>query len=498
MTLLAATRVVAYAALAFVAGCETIRTELGQTESVDLNKPYWVEAVDPDSGATLGGARVPLFDAHEDGTPLRIGRVPCDQGILLRGSALLLYQTGSRAALLEMLAGVDYASPERDAPAIIEVIGDGRRLVRKRLHHGYQPVDCGAALSGADVLIINVTAPSNVYVTLMLPRLSGVPGMRQALVEAKDALRDARVTSDAADAAASARMPYRTNGIHAFICTVKGEGGCVGLSNEACMVAVSPRGGRVIEFRTSKDNNYITLESTVAPAPHDRRLVLSDAVYDAPWKWRIEPDGTLRLLSPPDFANGIRWSRAFTLHPTAPVMRVADCMKNCVGHAVSWSIGTRLIFPPRVSLMMPMEDTPPGFTLVHPPDDGITARDGVVVIERVDGGRMRALSGRRRGQAAATRAGAWIAADDGQMCVIMRSRAPGADLFPYDGRRAVVRTGAKGFDASLYSPVSPLEPGEFYCSEQWWALGAASTSPPASVTALHATMERAAHDLGGL
>ena len=103
MTLPAVTRAVACAALAFVAGCETIRTELGQTESVDLNKPYWVEAVDPDSGATLGGARAPLFDAHQDGTPLRIGRVPCDQGILLRGSALLLYQTGSRAALLELL-----------------------------------------------------------------------------------------------------------------------------------------------------------------------------------------------------------------------------------------------------------------------------------------------------------------------------------------------------------------------------------------------------------
>jgi hypothetical protein len=159
----------------------------------------------------------------------------------------------------------------------------------------------------------------------------------------------------------------------------------------------------------------------VAPHPDDRRVAPLRAAYTGTWKWKVEDDGTLRLLSPADAPHGIRWSRTFKLDRDAPVVHATVLVKNISGHDVSWSAGTECSFAPGTQVELPDDCTATGM---------ITARNG------------------------------------GTTLVITTANARHG-LYPHNGVR-VQQTGERYV---LYDELTPLSPGEDSVQQQQWKLG---------------------------
>jgi len=416
--------IVCTSALALLAGCETLRTATGElagaVEQVGLHEPVWQMAevgwTPAEPAAAQGEPRVNRSAA---GTPLRMARLDFEQGLGLAGDALLVFTPGGRSTRLELAAGVDDASPDTNGSARVELRSDGAVLWTAHLRRGGSPQTCDVRIPAAQHVLIRVTAPTGVYTDIVLARMTGMPGLRAALLAGRQAHEDALF-------AAPERL-FGTrrllNGAVVFPYSHRMFGACIGMSNAyLCVIAAPQHGGVIVHCGRELQHNLLAEPSGVELHPRDRRMTDASIACSGVWKWRVEDDGTLRMLSPVDPVHGVRWTRAIALVPGMPAARCSIMMKNALGHAISWSTGTRLA--------------------------GISMYDAIVPPN--------------------PRTAGWAVLRDDTFALLVAPEEPRHGLYPYDG----LRVSSTRAVATLFTELTPLAPGEFSGYEQYWVLGA--------------------------
>jgi len=403
---------VAAALVGALAGCTHLRSALGETETVELAAAPWVDAYAAwPEGDGAGGS--PRLNGNATNGPLRIAGLPFENGIGVGGDAVLLYEPGGHAALFKMLVGIDDASPAPNGIALVELRADGMPVLREDLSKREEPVPIEFRLVGVNEVAIRVVARSNVFTDLVMPRMTGVPGLRAALEQAQRAVADQT-------GAPSVQVEPATMGNNAriFPCA----SGCIGMSNAFVCVVVDPaHGGRVIRYGPTPDVTFLAGHgSVVAPHPVERRIAPLRAAYKGAWKWKVEADGSLRLLSPPDAFHGIRWIRIIRLEQDTATLRVTTLLKNVSGHDVSWSGATEFTFAPGATVTLPADCT-------------------------------------RSGQ---------IAAAMGSTTLVIQPTERIHGLYPHNG----LRVQREGGTYILFDELAPLAPGEHSTHEQYWLL----------------------------
>jgi hypothetical protein len=274
--------------------------------------------------------------------------------------------------------------------------------------HGQSPARCALTLTDAQQVRIEITAPTNVYTDLALLRLRGNAGLRAALMQARSDMQDFVFQPQRA----LGGVACLRNGSVVYPVQHAAYGACIGVSNSALAVVIAPNhGARVISVSAVTSAVSSVADMTVALHPVERAITRPHAATanDTPWQWRLESNGTLRFLSPPDYVHGVRWSKTVYLLRDLPAARITTMIRNCVKHDVSWSIGTTVAGAPGTRLL---------------PDD--TNARAAVSLDAMT---------------------TWLCAD-----------VPARGYFPYGGRRMLVTTNDAAPQLTFFSEITALEP----------------------------------------
>lgn len=411
--------IVCASAAALLTGCETVRTATGELERVGLHVPVWQMAevgwTPAEPAAAQGEPRVNRSVA---GTPLRVAGLDFQQGIGVGGDALFVFTPGGRSTRLELAAGVDDASPDSTGQAHVEIRSDGTVVWSARLRRGNSPQTCDISIPAAQHVLIRITAPTGVFTDILMPRMTGTPGLRAALQAGRQAYEDALF----AVPERLARAHRLATGAVLFPCTYGPFGACLGLSNaHMCVIAAPQRGGAIVHCGPDAQHNLLAEPSVLELHPRERLISARSIASSGVWKWRVEADGTLRMLSPVDPVHGVRWTRTLALVPGMPAMRCTILMKNALGHAISWSTGTRLAGASESNVVLPPNPRAAGWAMLH----------------------------------------------DDAYALLVAPEEPRHGLYPYDG----LRISSAGASAVTLSELTPLAPQEFGGCEQFWVIG---------------------------
>jgi len=394
-----------------LSACTTLQTTLGNGETVALNQPLWQDGWSGWTPAQPAFAQdEPRLNRNVMGTPMRMAGMDFTEGLGVAGNALLVYDLSGKAETFDLLAGVDDASTNARDVARISVVVDGReRWVEERVRDQV-PAHCSVALTDAHQLRIQITAPTNVYTDLALARLTGTAGLREALLQARSDMQDFVFQPQRALGGVACLQ----NGSVVYPLQDKQYGACIGISNAQLKVVIAPNhAARIMAVSSVTSEVSALADLRVALHPVERTIKRPPlpSADDTPWQWRLESNGSLRFLSPPDYVHGVRWSKTVYLLRDMPVLWVTTMIKNCVQHDVSWSIGT---------------------DVVGAPDARMVADDA-----------------NERAAFGAGDATTWLCADE-----------PARGYYPYGGRRVLYTTNAVPARATLLSEITALEPGK--------------------------------------
>jgi len=404
------------AALAWLAlsACTTLQTTLqttmGNGEMVALNQPLWQEGWSGWTPAQPAFAQdEPRLNRNVMGAAMRMAGMDFAEGVGVAGDALLVFDVAGNAAAFDMLAGVDDASTNARDVARISVVVDGReRWVEERVR-GQVPAHCTVPLTDAHQLRIQITAPTNVYTDLALARVSGNAGLRAALLQARSDMQDFVFQPQRALGGVACLQ----NGSVVYPLQDKQYGACIGISNAQLKVVIAPNhAARIIAvaYATTDVSALADMRVSLHPVERTIKRPAVPSADDTPWQWRLESNGTLRFLSPPDYVHGVRWSKTVFLLGNLPAARVTTMCRNIVQHDISWSIGTDVAGAP--------------------------------------GARMVADNAQARVTLVTPGAALWVCVDE-----------PAHGYFPYGGRRVLYTTNAVPPRATLLGEITALQPG---------------------------------------
>jgi hypothetical protein len=314
--------------------------------------------------------------------------------------------------------------------------------------------------------------------------LTGIYGLREALEQGRTLHEDA-VYSPVPRLNRPRRLP---DGSVVFGSDIPGYGHCIGISNSVvCLVTAPERDGRIVHFGPNFTKNSINGSASFTLHPHERIKTTMGTGIQRKWKWRVDDTGTLRLLSPVDMINGVRWSTTFTCISNVPAVRVAVLMKNSVRHDVSWSMGTEIIPGSGTPVIIPREKAAPGYTLIKGRDNGIVVDEDFVLVTRktVSPGAM----------AIGTTAGNWGAVYYDGMVAMIKATEPEYGLFPYNGVRVLAGSSGPDIRMVILSEITPLSHNEHVLQEQYWAVVPPGTTIKDSIQHLLKTTREAAKQL---
>jgi len=425
--------------------CQSFRAFLGDYSVVGLDQPLWQEAYSewtPELPAQNLG--VPRLNRNVAGGKLAVDSLEFDKGISVGGNAVFIYSLGEKAVYIEFSAGVDDSSLAKNGKSKIEVICDGKPSHQTTLVRGASPEHCKILLENVSQVIILVKAETNVYTDLLMPRIVGIPGLREALRTGKTYF-DNFVFDKYAQLNYSKILPDNS-------VIFPAENNCIGLSNSFASLILSPQnGGKVVSFGKVPVFDC----SGAALHPNDRVRFSSNVTYSGPWKWRVDNLGILRFLSPPDLVNGVRWSRTFQL--ISNVVRTVLMAKNIVEHEISWSIGTEFEAPENSTVYFASESARPGFSLLAGNPIGIEEENGIISVSPV---------GEKIKRVAATSSESWLAIKNKNSVFFTKAIEKEKGYFPYANSRVMV----DGNKAILFSEITILMPGKHFCQEQFWTI----------------------------
>jgi hypothetical protein len=466
-------------------GCETLQTLMGDHQVVGIHQPLWQQGTSgwtPEEPAQKQGE--PRINRSVAGSVLSVAGLTFEKGIGVGGESHLLYTPHGRAAYIELLAGIDDKSPSETASAEITIYGDGTELRTATLRKRQDARKIKLPISGIYQVQIVIKARDDTYTDIIMPRLIGIPGLRAELEHGRQAHEDMVYAP-----AVRVDHPQRlANGTVLFGCDLPGYGHCIGISNQlVCLVTAPERDGRIIHFGPDFRRNGLNGSAVFTLHPHERvRKIAADTVQRK-WKWRSDPDGTLRLLSPVDMVNGIRWSATFTCISNLPVIRAAVMIKNSVRYDVSWSMGTEIIPGSGTPVIIPRESAAPGYTMLSGRDNGIIADEDFVLVTRktVSPGAM----------AIGTTADSWGVVYQDNMVTMIKATEPGHGLYPYNGSRVLVGSSGPDIRMIILSEILPLKREEHAMQEQYWTVMPAGETVKDSIQALLKTTTAASKEL---
>ncbi|MCX7847219.1 MAG: NPCBM/NEW2 domain-containing protein [bacterium] len=404
--------------LVWLAGCQALRTATGEREYVSFVNPVWLAMDDaPVVAATSRQLRVPYVNQSAARTPLSVSGLSFSEGLGFAGTNVLVFTLGGYGLRIEFLVGVDDSSPDSNGTAYVELQRDGLTVWSARLRRGLSPQYCNVEIPAVHHLLLRIAAPPGVHTDILLPRIIGLPGLRRSLRTGRHAFAETL----AAPSSELRGAVYLPSGTVLFPYYDPRHHSCLGLSNEYLCVIVSLRGGAIVHCGPSREHNLLTAPAILELHPRERLLSPLDFLHRTLWKWRLDSNGTLRLLSPPDPVHGVRLLRTFALASGAPTFRTTVLMKNSLAYPISWSLGLRVhAAAPRRFLL--------------PPN---------------------------------SHASGWVMIDDGQCALLIEPKEPRHGLYPYDGRRIRQQRSA----VTLYSELTPLSPQQFSAWEQYWTVG---------------------------
>ena len=399
-----------------LAACQSVETVLGGREEVSLAEPLWEYARITPTGNDPSRAE-PVANRSAGGGRLRVQGLEFDEGVGLHGSSVLTYAPGGRATRLELLAGIDDATSDPEGDARLTIKADGRNVKDMVLRAGDEAQHVVVMLEGVQQLALATEAPKGVYTDLAVTRLDGLPGLRDVLRRARLAYQDELQGYDDS-VALPARLPHGPV-VFEYRHTVYGT--CIGISNANAMIGFAPMGGAIVDWRPAGAGAGLYTSVTADLEPQSRRIDPAPSPARVPWRWRIDRDGTVRLLSPPDPVHGVRWSRTLYLVPRDPVAVTTLMLKNVSGYEASWSAGSRF-------------DCVPGAEVELHAD---------------------------------TRS---FSVTAGGMSAHVAHAVPASGYFPYGGRAVVVEAQGVAPRVTTVTEVTMLQPGEYIGSEQYWAV----------------------------
>jgi len=452
-------------------GCRSMQTAMqtamGTSESIDLTGDYWQEASCEWTPATPVSERGrPRENRNVVGGKLMVNNLPYDKGIGAAGNSFFICSPNSYGVYYELMAGIDDATPAKNAEAHFEVYGDGKSLFSTALFGNKDPVFCRVRLSGIDELVIIVNAPSNVYVDLLVPNFIGAPGLEYELTKGKKSYKDYLY----AQPKPLKNLKSLPNNAVAFPYKSNKFGPCIGMSNDNVCIIVSPgNAGKVIHFGSDIKENLLN-ESGVLLHPLERRIADVTLAYQGTWNWKFESDGMLKLISPPDLAHGIRWLRTFYIIPESPVLKTAVHIKNVTRDDVSWSAGTFFDTSTNFAIAMRAESAKPGYTFEKRPPNNIVLSDNMLLLNDY---KTQIIGKTVENYDVITDAEGWfcVLSLKYKKALLVKPVEPKVGLFPYGGARVfTVRTPGK-FRTTTLSELTPLYPNKSFSQTQYWIVG---------------------------
>jgi len=452
---------------------------------VGIHQPVWQQGISgwtPAEPAQKQGE--PRSNRSVAGSALTVAGLDFEEGIGMGGDSYLLYVPQGHAAILDMLVGIDDSSPSHTATADVTIYGNGKELETETVRYGQDARRIKVHVSGVDQLQIVVKADDDTYTDILLPRLTGIHGLRAALEQGRTLHEDAVYTP----VARLERAQRLSNGSVVFGCDLAGYGHCIGISNSmVCLITAPERDGRIVHFGPNFKRNGINGSASFTLHPHERIKTTMDTGIQRKWKWRVDESGTLRLLSPVDLINGVRWSTTFICISNVPAIRVGIMVKNSVRHDISWSMGTEIIPGSGTPVIIPREQVAPGYSMIKGRDNGVVVDDEFVMVTRktVSPGAM----------AIGTSAGNWGAVYHDDMATIIKATEPEYGLFPYNSSRVLVGSSGPDIRMVILSEITPLSHNEHVMQEQYWAVMPAGASIKESIQELMKTIRAAAKQL---
>ena len=467
-------------------GCRTMQTAMGTSESINLAENYWQESScewTPPTPARERGK--PRRNRNIIGGKLIVNNIPYEKGIGVAGKSFLICSPNSYAANFELMAGIDDATPAKNATAHFDVFGDGKLLFSTELTGKKDPVHCRIRLTGIDELVVTVDSPTNVYVDLLLPVFIGAPGLEYELTKEKESYEDYIY----AQPKPLKGVKYLSNNAVAFPYKSKKYGNCIGMSNDNVCIIVSPgNAGKVIHFGIDTKENLLGGTSGIMLHPLERRIADITLAYQGTWNWKFDSDGMLKLLSPPDLAHGIRWMRTFYIVPETRMLKTSVHIKNVTRDDVSWSAGTYFDFNTNSVIAMRAESTSPGYTFQKKPPENIVVSDNMLLISDF---KPQIIGKTVRNYDLITDAASWFCALSlkTKNAFMVEPVTPRIGLFPYGGARVfVVRTPDK-FRVTTLSELTPLSPYKSFSQKKYWIIGQAVKDIKTTVSKLRAEIK---------
>ena len=449
-------------------GCRTLQTAVGTLESIDLTGDYWQELSCEWTPARPDSERgKPRMNRNVIGRKLIVNNIPYEKGIGVAGKSILICSPDSYASKFELMAGIDDASPAKNATAHLAVFGDGKPLFSTELTGGRDPVHCRIRATGVDELIITIDAPTNVYVDLLLPVFSGAPGLEYELTTGKDSYENYIY----AQPKPLKGVKHLFNNAIAFPYKSKKYGNCIGMSNANVCIIVSPgNAGKVIHFGADTKEDLLGGTSGVMLHPLERRIADITLAYQGTWNWKFDSDGMLKLISPPDLAHGIRWMRTFYIVPSTRMLKTSVRIKNVTRDDVSWSAGIYYDFNTNSAIAMRAENSPPGYTFQKAPPENLIVSDNMLLLSDY---KTQIIGKTVKNYDVITDAESWFCALSlkTKNAFMVDPVAPKIGLFPYGGARVFVVRTPDNFRVTTLSELTPLGPNESFSQTQYWIIG---------------------------
>ncbi len=366
----------ASAAALLLAACASVDQRVYERSHVTLSEPVGVECYGQ-SGAVPKVSR----DATYDGKPLKNGGAVFEKGLSVRGSAILVYALDGEKTTFKTYVCMDETSP-KDAKAKVTISGNKKVIWEANIRKGsFEEVE--QTFKGTEDLTISVEGDSEAVVDFLEPTLEGSVRLRETMIFGRTNYIS-QCKSDAFQA-----FPAETRKGVTVFCRASSEyGPLVGASNAyACVMIAPEHHGMLVHYGPDSGHtfggtmqSFLQPEEEIIPTRNYKALVADPKK----WKWRVEEDGAIRVLAAPDLLNGVRRMIVYRLNPRSGEIMIDVMSKNITSHDVMSCLSLVTRFPKGAPVAIEAEKERPGYSLVKGSDEGIVAKEGVVLINQLE------------------------------------------------------------------------------------------------------------------
>ncbi|MBR5624884.1 NPCBM/NEW2 domain-containing protein [bacterium] len=421
-----------------ILGCASVDQRVYDRSHVSLSEPVGVECY-----AQKGGAPKVTRNETFEGKSLKNGGTVFEKGLSVKGSAILVYSLPQDKTTLKMCVCMDETSP-KEAKAKVRISGNKKTIWEADIKKGsFEEVN--QTFKGTEDLTITVEGDSEAVVDLLDPELEGGVRLREAMIFGRT-----NYVSQCKSESFRAFPTETRQGVTVFCRPTGSEyGPLVGVSNAyACVMIAPEHHGMLVHYGPdSRENFGGTMQSFLQPEEEivPTRNYKAKVADPKKWKWRIEEDGAVRVLAAPDLLNGVRRMIVYRLNPRSGELTIDVMSKNITSHDVMSCLSLVTKFPAGAPVAIKAEKERPGYSLVKGSDEGIVAKEGVVLINQLESwyplrGPQKLLQ-RKSGDFLLVRGKGYFQSE---------TQTPENGYYPYDGLRLSLYNSKSGVMVTQY------------------------------------------------